>query len=360
MPCLPLSSPPPGGPPAEKLDDPMPKEQKNANFQRLLQRQNQISGEKHQAYVGKTLRCLVDGQGRTAASPPAPPGGGWSTWRRSPASSAPGRKCGSPAPPLGRCLGNWRPGEGSRGALRGPSGRGPPSLVGGPVGTVAGWALRRGFPPGPGRECMVLRTLRVVGALPVPRGAAPGGPPARRGSPFLPRNGEKEGRGASPWTPSFMARSFPLAGFGGCTALFRWWGYYGAHVRALIWIRILREQGLGAKAFCCRGIPPAEGFPLGGKLSPEVTDEGRPGCPTEQKKNAVEATAGRLSLFYKERLGTGSPPHPPQCAHWATFPQRGRLWSGKSCRVSHPLPSNGLARQGTPRRVSPPAGGERK
>ena len=51
------------GTPAEKLDDPMPKEQKNANFQRLLQRQNQISGEKHQAYVGKTLRCLVDGQG---------------------------------------------------------------------------------------------------------------------------------------------------------------------------------------------------------------------------------------------------------------------------------------------------------
>ena len=51
------------GTPAEKLDDPMPKEQKNANFQRLLQRQNQISGEKHQAYVGKTLPCLVDGQG---------------------------------------------------------------------------------------------------------------------------------------------------------------------------------------------------------------------------------------------------------------------------------------------------------
>ena len=51
------------GTPAEKLDDPMPKEQKNANFQRLLARQNQISGEKHRAYVGKTLPCLVDGQG---------------------------------------------------------------------------------------------------------------------------------------------------------------------------------------------------------------------------------------------------------------------------------------------------------
>ncbi len=31
--------------------------------------------------------------------------------------------------------------------------------------------------------------------------------------------------------------------------------------------------------------------------------------------------------FYKERLGTGSPPHPPQCAHWGTFPPRGRLWA---------------------------------
>ena len=51
------------GTPAEKLEDPMPKEQKSANFQTLLQRQNEISGEKHQEYVGKTYRCLVDGVG---------------------------------------------------------------------------------------------------------------------------------------------------------------------------------------------------------------------------------------------------------------------------------------------------------
>ena len=164
-------------------------------------------------------------------------------------------------------------------ALR--QGRGPLSSVGGSVGTGAGWALRGGFPPGPGRgRGGVLRTLRVVGAVSTPRGAAPrggrlpggvsqvgpgasavgrwslldrrrleparwvparsragerwgtaypsggrgfsgasgrsapGGPPARRGSPFLPRNGEKEGRGQAPWTPGFMARSFPLARFG--------------------------------------------------------------------------------------------------------------------------------------------------
>ena len=51
------------GTPAERYDDPMPREQKSANFQRLLARQNEISGEKHLAYVGRTLRCLVDGVG---------------------------------------------------------------------------------------------------------------------------------------------------------------------------------------------------------------------------------------------------------------------------------------------------------
>ena len=53
---------------------------------------------------------------------------------------------------------------------------------------------------------------------------------------------------------------------------------------------------------------------------------GRPGCPTGQEKKPVGAT-GSNPLFYKERLGTESPPHPPQCAHWGTFPPRGRLWT---------------------------------
>ena len=35
--------------------------------------------------------------------------------------------------------------------------------------------------------------------------SAPGAPPARRGSPFLPRNGEKEGRGSAPGPRVFMA-----------------------------------------------------------------------------------------------------------------------------------------------------------
>lgn len=49
------------GTPAEKLADPMPPDQKRENFQRLLDVQNGISAKKHQAYVGKTLPCLVDG-----------------------------------------------------------------------------------------------------------------------------------------------------------------------------------------------------------------------------------------------------------------------------------------------------------
>ena len=83
-------------------------------------------------------------------------------------------------------------------------------------------------------------------------------------------------------------------------------------------------------------------------------------------------------LFYKERLGTKSPPHPTRLRRptyglwWLRLdlteqspglfdPQGEGFGRGKhSCRVSNPLPPNGLARQGKPRRVSPPAGGERK
>ena len=111
-----------------------------------------------------------------------------------------------------------------------------------------------------------------------------------------------------------MARSFPLAGFGGCAALFRWWGYFVPHLRALIW-----------NAFSCRIARP-RGFPSGGSCHRRGRMRGRPGCPTGQEKKPVGAT-GSNPLFYKERLGTESPPHPPQCAHWGTFPPRGRLWT---------------------------------
>ena len=53
-------------------------------------------------------------------------------------------------------------------------GGGPLSSVGGSVGTAAGWALPRGFPPGPGRGSRLslekARTQRVAGEGPRPPG----------------------------------------------------------------------------------------------------------------------------------------------------------------------------------------------
>lgn len=49
------------GTPAATYPDPMTKEEKSKNFQKLLDVQNRISAEKHAEYVGKTLRVFVDG-----------------------------------------------------------------------------------------------------------------------------------------------------------------------------------------------------------------------------------------------------------------------------------------------------------
>ena len=49
------------GTPAASMDDPMSREGKLHNFNRLTALQDRISEEKHAAYVGKTVRCLVDG-----------------------------------------------------------------------------------------------------------------------------------------------------------------------------------------------------------------------------------------------------------------------------------------------------------
>ena len=49
------------GTPAAEMDDPMPREEKLANFNRLTALQDTISEEKHAAYIGKTVRCLLDG-----------------------------------------------------------------------------------------------------------------------------------------------------------------------------------------------------------------------------------------------------------------------------------------------------------
>ena len=50
------------GTPAAKMEDPTPKEEKNRRFDKLCARQNAISEDIHKSYVGKPLRCLVDGK----------------------------------------------------------------------------------------------------------------------------------------------------------------------------------------------------------------------------------------------------------------------------------------------------------
>ncbi|MBQ8238859.1 MAG: tRNA (N6-isopentenyl adenosine(37)-C2)-methylthiotransferase MiaB [Oscillospiraceae bacterium] len=50
------------GTPAATMEDPTPKEEKNRRFDKLCAVQNAISEQIHEAYVGKTMRCLVDGK----------------------------------------------------------------------------------------------------------------------------------------------------------------------------------------------------------------------------------------------------------------------------------------------------------
>ena len=50
------------GTPAASMDDPTTKEEKSRRFDRLCNVQNEISVQIHEHYVGKNLRCLVDGK----------------------------------------------------------------------------------------------------------------------------------------------------------------------------------------------------------------------------------------------------------------------------------------------------------
>ena len=56
-----IFSPRPGTP-AAKMDDPVSRAEKQVWFDRLCDAQNKISEEIHAQYVGRTLRCLIDGQ----------------------------------------------------------------------------------------------------------------------------------------------------------------------------------------------------------------------------------------------------------------------------------------------------------
>ena len=106
--------------------------------------------------------------------------------------------------------------------------------------------------------------------------------------------------GIPPRPPWVRARSLSLARFGGCSALFRSIGYYGAHVRALIW-----------DAFSGRA-PQPRGFPLGVGRPPPVCEPTPPSPPSWG--------AGRYGLrFMGRRPGRkrGRPPQgPPNQKRW--------------------------------------------
>ena len=88
----------------------------------------------------------------------------------------------------------------------------------------AGDARRAGAAGGPGLDLRRLEPARWVPAR------------SRAGARLSPEKaGGKSAGGVAPWTPSFRVRSLPLARFGGCAALFRSWGYFVTHLRALIW-----------------------------------------------------------------------------------------------------------------------------
>ncbi len=56
------------GTPAAEMPDPFSRAEKQVWFDRLVEEQNAISLEKHRAYIGKTLRCLIDGRGEDPRS----------------------------------------------------------------------------------------------------------------------------------------------------------------------------------------------------------------------------------------------------------------------------------------------------
>ena len=92
----------------------------------------------------------------------------------------------------------------------------------------------------------------------------------------------------------------------------------------------------------------AESYPskasLGGKLSPKVTDEGRPGCPTGQEKHSVGATGGSpFSTSTRKGWVQDRPSSAPVCA-------LGHLPKGKALGVGITLPVCKTTRPSPPSR----------
>ena len=74
-------------------------------------------------------------------------------------------------------------------------------------------------------------------------------------------------------------------------------------------------------------------LPLGGKLSPKVTDEGATLYPTQREKNIVTLSKRSCTAGSPATLGTRSPPHPTRLAP-AHLPPKGKAM-GTCCAVRH-------------------------
>ena len=98
---------PRAGTPAAEMEDPTPKEEKNARFDRLCAVQNGISEEIHRDYVGKRMRVLAYGQDGDPLTA-APRADGWCACREIPHASAATPMPPSPPLPHGVLQANWR------------------------------------------------------------------------------------------------------------------------------------------------------------------------------------------------------------------------------------------------------------
>ena len=85
-------------------------------------------------------------------------------------------------------------------------------------------------------------------------------------------------------------------------------------------------------------MPERMTFPLGGRWHGEaVTDEGKRGDFLGDNDKRGKITDMVLLFPPTEPFGA-SAPHPPQCAHWGTFPRGGRSWGAALILTNSNLP----------------------
>ena len=167
-----------------------------------------------------------------------------------------------------------------------------------------------------------------------------GGPPARRGSPFLPRTGEKEGRGRCPLDPGVYGPLTLVRSFWGSLSLIRSRGYYfrypktdlgrifegkyaGKHFRE----RKFPNQGayLGPETaqrpFRC--APTLKAFPLGGRWAGKAgSDEGAILYPTFPCRKGAHYRLSPQRNFSSAPLG--KPVAPSSVTFGDSFPPKGK------------------------------------